>query len=84
MDKVLWDVSTGLIDLYDFTVNLKESYPHVISNIEAVQNSINSTILYSSNGNARPNAKGISEYICHYLKANITINPNLNLQTLIG
>ena len=55
--------STGLIDLYDFTVNLQESYPHVISNIEALQNSINSTILYSSNGDARPNAKGISVYM---------------------
>ena len=55
--------STGLIDLYDFTVNLQESFPHVISNIEALQNSINSTILYSSNGDARPNAKGISVYM---------------------
>lgn len=55
--------STGLIDLYDFTVNLQDRYPHLISNLRAVQNSINSTILYSSNGDARPNAKGVSIYM---------------------
>jgi hypothetical protein len=55
--------STGLIDVYDFSVNLQEKYPDLAPNIKAVQNSINSSVVYSYNGDARPNAKGISVYM---------------------
>jgi hypothetical protein len=58
--------STGLIDLYDFTVSLEERYPDLKPTINLVQNSINSTVLYSTNGEARPNAKGISVYMPLY------------------
>jgi hypothetical protein len=59
-------LSTGLIDLYDFTVSLEQRFPNLKPTISLVQNSINSTVLYSTNGEARPNAKGISVYMPLY------------------
>jgi len=55
--------STGLIDMYDFTLNLQKSYPDLYSNIKAVQNSIKSSVAYSYSGDSRPNANGISVYM---------------------
>jgi hypothetical protein len=55
--------STGLVDLYDLTTNIQETHPDLTPYIKRVQNSITSTIIYSYNGDARPNAKGISIYI---------------------
>lgn len=55
--------STGLVDLYDLTTNIQETHPDLTPYIKRVQNSITPTIIYSYNGDARPNAKGISIYI---------------------
>jgi hypothetical protein len=71
--------STGLIDLYDFTVNLEGKYPESISSIKAVQKSINSTIEESRKGDARPNAKGISIYMPLFKSE---FNNNAELQTI--
>jgi len=55
--------SIGLIDLYDFTTNLQEKFPDLLPNIKSVQNAINSSVVYSYRGDARPNSFGISVYM---------------------
>ena len=55
--------SSGMVDLYDLTRNMQEKYPDLVSYINAVQNSIESAVIYSLNGDSRPNAKGISIYM---------------------
>ena len=55
--------SSGMVDLHDLTKNMQEKYPDLVSDISAVQNSIESAVIYSLNGDSRPNAKGISIYM---------------------
>jgi len=55
--------SSGLIDLYDLTVNIQDKYPSLLENIKQVQNSLKAASIYAFNGTSRPNANGLSVYM---------------------
>ncbi len=55
--------SSGLVDLYDLTTNLRNAFPSLSPQIEALQKSISNAVIYNSRGDAKVNAHGISVYM---------------------
>lgn len=55
--------SSGFIDLYDLLINIQANYPSLTGKIKAVQNSLKAATVYKFNGEAKPNANGLSVYM---------------------
>jgi hypothetical protein len=55
--------SSGMVDLYDLTSNILNKFPETAPTINSVQNSLNNTVIYNVNGEAKPNANGLSVYM---------------------
>ena len=55
--------SSGLVDFYDLTTNLRNAFPLLTPQIEALRKSISEVVIYNSRGDAKVNAHGISVYI---------------------
>jgi hypothetical protein len=55
--------SSGMVDLYDLTLNIQDKFPETAHVVNAVQNSLNSSVIYNVNGEAKPNANGLSVYM---------------------
>jgi Clostripain family len=55
--------SSGFVDLYDLLLNIQGKYPSLSDKIKAVQNSSKAATIYKVNGEARPNANGLSVYM---------------------
>ena len=54
---------TGLVDIYDLISNIEKKFPQSANLVDAVQKSLNNTVIYKLNGNATPNANGLSIYM---------------------
>ena len=52
-----------MVDLYDLTLNIQDKFPETAHVVNAVQNSLNSSVIYNVNGEAKPNANGLSVYM---------------------
>jgi Clostripain family/PsbP-like protein len=55
--------SSGLVDVYDLISHIKGKFPQSASLTEEAQRSLNSTVIYKINGNAKPHANGLSIYM---------------------
>jgi hypothetical protein len=55
--------SSGMVDLYDLTSNILDKFPETAHVVNAIQNSLNSSVIYNVNGEAKPNANGLSVYM---------------------
>jgi hypothetical protein len=55
--------SSGLVDIYDLASNLQVEFPEMSDVIEKVQKSLNNSVVYNVNGDAKPNAHGLSVYM---------------------
>jgi tetratricopeptide (TPR) repeat protein len=54
---------TGLLDIYDLTSKIKASFPQSATLVDVSQKSLKNTVVYKLNGDANPNANGLSVYI---------------------
>ena len=54
---------SGLVDIHDLASNIREAFPESAQVVDNVQASLNNAIIYKINGEARPNANGLSIYM---------------------
>ena len=54
---------SGLVDIYDLASNIKERFPQSEHLVDAVQKSLNNTVVYRDKGDSSPNANGLSIYM---------------------
>ena len=52
----------GLVDIYDLISNIEKKFPQSANLVDAVQKSLNNTVIYKANGDSNPNAHGLSIY----------------------
>lgn len=57
-----YTANTGLVDIYDLVSNIKSRFPNLNRQANAVMDLINDTVIYKYDGDARPNAHGLSIY----------------------
>jgi len=55
--------NSGLVDAYDLVSNLKQRFPQSAFLGHIVHKSLNDTVIYKINGDANPNANGLSIYM---------------------
>jgi tetratricopeptide (TPR) repeat protein len=55
--------NSGLVDIYDLATNIVRTFPTLLNSIDLVQNSLNNTVTYKTNGASNPNAHGLSIYM---------------------
>lgn len=55
--------SSGHVDLYHLATNVEEEFPGYHQQVDDLQNAISDAVVYNVNGEAKPNANGISIYI---------------------
>ncbi len=55
--------SSGHVDLYDLSTNIKTEFPNYSYLADDVQDAISDAVIYKVNGEAKPNSNGISIYI---------------------
>ncbi len=55
--------SSGFVDLYDLFSNIQTSFPALKEKINEINKDINSSVIYSFKGDARPYAHGLSVYM---------------------
>ena len=55
--------SYGLVDLYDFLINLGDSFPTLTDKIDSVKNILNYVIVEQYNGESHPNSRGLSIFL---------------------
>jgi tetratricopeptide (TPR) repeat protein len=55
--------NSGLVDIYDLASNIVRRFPQLSNSVEIVQNSLKDTTIYKTNGEANPNAHGLSIYM---------------------
>ena len=54
---------SGLVDIYDLGSNIREIFPQSTFLVDNVHKSLENAIIYKVNGDARPNANGLSIYM---------------------
>jgi tetratricopeptide (TPR) repeat protein len=55
--------NSGLVDIYDLSSNIKQRFPQSSNLVDAVQKSLKNIVVYKVNGDATPNANGLSIYM---------------------
>src|SRR5437867_908403 len=55
--------TSGLVDMYDLTINLENSFPSLSREIKALQQSISKAVIYNLKSDSKINAHGISIYM---------------------
>lgn len=54
---------SGLVDIHDLASNIREAFPESAQVVDKVHASLKNAIIYKINGEARPNANGLSIYM---------------------